>query len=132
MQYMQIMQNMQNAQNMKNIQNMQIDVIWWDPPYSINFDTNIGAKFFVLIVLIEKDQNCKLQFPQPDYWRRRSPDFRTVFGIMIGPFSFCEIGKLWGTNRQVNKQTEIDKINIHNQIWNHVTALKKVFYTLCG
>ena len=27
----------------------------------------------------EKDQNCKLQFPQPDYWPRRSPDFRTVF-----------------------------------------------------
>ena len=52
MQYMQIMQNMQNApniQNMKNIQNMQRDVIWWDPPYSINFDTNIGAKFLVLI-----------------------------------------------------------------------------------
>ena len=52
MKYMQIMQNMQNApniQNMKNIQNMQRDVIWWDPPYSINFDTNFGAKFFVLI-----------------------------------------------------------------------------------
>ena len=53
----------------------------------------------------EKDQNCKLQFPQPDYWPRHSPDFRTVFGIMIWPFSFCEIGKTWGTNKQVNKQT---------------------------
>ena len=39
----------------------------------------------------EKDQNCKLQFPQADYFLRNSPDFRTVFGIMIGPFSFCEI-----------------------------------------
>ena len=46
---MQNMQNAPNIQNMKNIQNMQRDVIWWDPPYSINFDTNIGAKFLVLI-----------------------------------------------------------------------------------
>ena len=58
----------------------------------------------------EKDQNCKLQFPQPDYEPRHSPNFRTVFGIMIGPFSFCEIGKTWGTNKQVNKQT--------NKNWN--------------
>ena len=43
----------------------------------------------------EKDQNCKLQFPQPDYWPRHSPDFRTVFGIMIGPLicSLSAIGK---------------------------------------
>ena len=53
----------------------------------------------------KKDQNCKLQFPQPDYWPGHSPNFTTVFGIMIGPFSFCEIGKMWGTNKQVNKQT---------------------------
>ena len=58
----------------------------------------------------EKDQNCKLQFPQPDYWPRHSPDFRTVFGIMIRPFSICEIGKTWGTNKQINKQT--------NKNWN--------------
>ena len=41
----------------------------------------------------EKDQNCKLQFPQPDYQPCHSPEFRTVFGIMIGPFSSYEIGK---------------------------------------
>ena len=53
----------------------------------------------------EKDQNCKLQFPQPDYWPRHSPDFRTVFEIIIGPIFFCKIGKTWGTNKKVNKQT---------------------------
>ena len=52
-----------------------------------------------------KRSNCKLQFPQLDYWPRHSPNFRTVFGIMIGPFSSCKIGKTWGTNKQVNKQT---------------------------
>ena len=41
----------------------------------------------------EKDQNRKLQFLQPDYRPRQSPNFKTVFGIMIGPFSSCEIGK---------------------------------------
>ena len=41
----------------------------------------------------EKDQNRKLQFLQPDYRPRQSPNSRTVFGIMIGPFSSCEIGK---------------------------------------
>ena len=46
-----------------------------------------------------------MKIPQPDSERRHSPDFRTVFGIMIGPFSSCEIGKTWGTNKQVNKQT---------------------------
>ena len=46
-----------------------------------------------------------MKIPQPDSERRHIPDFRTVFGIMIGPFSFCEIGKTWGTNKQVNKQT---------------------------
>ena len=52
-----------------------------------------------------KRSNCKLQFPQLDYWPRHSPNFRTVFGILIGPFSSCEIGKTWGTNKDVNKQT---------------------------
>ena len=64
----------------------------------------LGNMFYTL-ERCEKDQNCKLQFPQPDYWPRHSPDFRTVFGIMIGPFSSCKIGKTWGTNKQVNKQT---------------------------
>ena len=41
----------------------------------------------------EKGQNRKLQFLQPDYRPRQSPNFRTVFGIMIGPFSSCKIGK---------------------------------------
>jgi len=53
----------------------------------------------------EKYKSFKLKIPQPDLERRHSPDFRTVFGIMIGPFSSCEIGKTWGTNKQVNKQT---------------------------
>ena len=53
----------------------------------------------------EKYKSFKLKIPQPDSERRHSPDFRTVFGIMIGPFSSCEIGKTWGTNKQVNKQT---------------------------
>ena len=39
-----------------------------------------------------------------------------IFGIMIRPFSFCEISKTWGTNKQVN---------IHNHIWNHVTKMNK-------
>ena len=46
-----------------------------------------------LLECSEKDQNCKLQFPQPDYWPRHSPDFRTVFEIMIEPFSSYEIRK---------------------------------------
>ena len=62
----------------------------WDTNKQVNKQTN---------------KNWKFQFPQPDYQPRHSPDFRTVFGIMIGPFSFCEIGKRWGTNNQVNKQT---------------------------
>ena len=41
----------------------------------------------------EKHKSFKLKIPQPDSERRHSPEFRTVFGIMIGPFSFCEIGK---------------------------------------
>ena len=41
----------------------------------------------------EKHKSFKLKIPQPDSERRHSPDFRTVFGIMIGPFSSCEIGK---------------------------------------
>ena len=53
----------------------------------------------------EKHKSFKLKIPQPDSERRHSPDFRTAFGIMIGPFSFCEIGKTGGTNKQVNKQT---------------------------
>ena len=41
----------------------------------------------------EKHKSFKFKFPQPDSQRRQSHDFRTVFGIMIEPFSFCEIGK---------------------------------------
>ena len=41
----------------------------------------------------EKTKSFNLKIPQPDSERRHSPDFRTVFGIMIGPFSSCEIGK---------------------------------------
>ena len=46
-----------------------------------------------LIECSEKYKSFKLKIPQPDSERRHSPDFRTVFGIMIGPFSSCEIGK---------------------------------------
>ncbi len=45
----------------------------------------------------EKHKSFKLKIPQPDSERRHSPDLRTVFEIMIGPFSSCEIGKTWGT-----------------------------------
>ena len=41
----------------------------------------------------EKTKSFNLKIPQPDSERRHSPDFKTVFEIMIGPFSFCEIGK---------------------------------------
>ena len=41
----------------------------------------------------EKHKSFKLKIPQPDSERCHSPDFRIVFGIMIGPFSSCEIGK---------------------------------------
>ena len=58
----------------------------------------------------EKTKSFNLKIPQPDSERRHSPDFKTVFEIMIGPFSFCEIGKTWGTNKKVNKQT--------NKNWN--------------
>ena len=46
-----------------------------------------------LVECCEKYKSFKLKIPQPDSERRHSPDFRTVFGIMIGPFSSCEIGK---------------------------------------
>ena len=82
----------------------------------------------------QTNKNWKFQFPQPDYWPRHSPDFRTVFGIIIGPFSFCEIGKTRGTNKQVNKQT--------NQNWKFQfpqpdleprhSNEKVLFYTFCG
>ena len=42
----------------------------------------------------EKTKSFNLKIPQPDSERRHSPDFKTVFEIMIGPFSFCEIGKM--------------------------------------
>ena len=46
-----------------------------------------------IIECSEKYKSFKLKIPQPDSERRHSPDFRTVFRIMIGPFSSCEIGK---------------------------------------
>ena len=77
----------------------------------------------------EKYKSFKLKIPQPDSKRRHSPDFRIVFGIMIGPFSSCEIGKTWGTNKQVNKQTN-KNFNIHNQSWNNFTAMHKFCFIL--
>ena len=41
----------------------------------------------------EKTKSFNLKIPQPDSERRHSLDFRTVFKIMIGPFSSCKIGK---------------------------------------
>ena len=41
----------------------------------------------------EKTKSFNLKIPQPDSERRHSPDSKIVFEIMIGPFSFCEIGK---------------------------------------
>ena len=40
----------------------------------------------------ENYKSFKLKITQPDSERRHRPNFRTVFGIMIGPFSSCEIG----------------------------------------
>ena len=57
----------------------------------------------------EKDQTCKLQFPQADYVPRNSLDFRTVFGIMIGPFFSCEIGKTWGTENDKKPYVKWEK-----------------------
>ena len=79
---------------MKNLQNI---------PFDLQF-------MACIIECCEKYKSFKLKIPQPDSERRHSPDFRTVFGIMIGPFSSCEIGKTWGTNKQVNKKT--------NKNWN--------------
>ena len=79
-----------------------------------------------LVECSEKYKSFKLKIPQPDSERRHSPDFRTVFGIMIGPFSFCEIGKTWGTN----KQTKIENFNFHNQIWSEVRVMNKVFFLI--
>ena len=41
----------------------------------------------------EKNKSFKLEIPQPDSERRHSSDLKTVFGIIIGQFSSCEIGK---------------------------------------
>ena len=68
-------------------------------------DRTHGHQQICILECSEKYKSFKLKIPQPDSERRHSPDFRTVFGIMIGPFSSCEIGKTWGTNKQVNKQT---------------------------
>ena len=45
----------------------------------------------------EQTKSFNLKIPHPDSERRHSPDFKTVFGIMIGPFSPCKIGKTRGT-----------------------------------
>ena len=49
------------------------------------------AQFVCILECSEKYESLKLKIPQPDSERRHSPDFRTLFGIMIGPFYFCEI-----------------------------------------
>ena len=57
----------------------------------------------------QTNKNWKFQFPQPDYRPRHSPDFRTVFGIMIGPFSSCEIGKTWGLQNEKKPYVKWEK-----------------------
>ena len=74
-------------------------------------NSKVGSHHWLSLIIIDNHWSmiaidCKLQFPQPDYWPHHSPDFRIVFGIMIRPFSSCEIGKTWGTIKQVNKQTD--------------------------
>ena len=60
---------------------------------------NLSATFSIMLAqpstieCSEKYKSFKLKIPQPDSKRRHSLDFRTVFGIMIEPFSSCEIGK---------------------------------------
>ena len=94
-----------------------------------------GTYMYIWIIeCSEKYKSFKLKIPQPDSEQRYSPDFRTLFGIMIGPFSFCKIGKTWGTNKQVNKQTNKQKLKFsisttrlpttsqswfQNSFWNH-------------
>ena len=55
------------------------------------------------------NKNWNFQFPQPDYQPRHSPDFRTLFGIMIGPFSSCEIGKTWGLQNEKKPYVKWEK-----------------------
>ena len=58
---------------------------------SVNNDDGMG----VTIECSEKTKsfNLTIQNKQKDSEQRHGPDFKTVFEIMIGPFSFCEIGK---------------------------------------
>ena len=53
------------------------------------------------------------KFPQADYLPRHNPDFKTVFGIIFGPFSLIKISKTWGTNKQTKKM----KISISTTIF---------------
>ena len=112
--------------------NWENDNNWWAiktlPKISIHEQSKMFHLGFVWdpywVECCEKYKSFKLKIPRPDSERRHSPDFRTVFGIMIGPFSSCEIGKTWGTN----KQTKIENFNIHNQILNHVTPINKLCF----
>ena len=56
----------------------------------------LNVRFFgtpCTIECSEKHKSFKLKIPQPNSERCHSPDFRTVFVIMIGPFSFFELAK---------------------------------------
>ena len=71
------------------------------------------------------------QFRQADYLPRHSSVFKTVFGIMIRPLSFCKIIKMWGTNKhKTKKQRQVENFNIHNRVCNKVTTLFKFFFHL--
>ena len=63
---------------------------------SVNSINSIQAVYSAVLPPLECNEKTKsfyLKIPQPDSERRHSLDFRTVFGIMIGPFSFCEFGE---------------------------------------
>ena len=72
-----------------------------------------------------KKTNCKLQFPQPYYFPRHSPDFRTVLESWLDHFPLATYQNVRCKQRskQTNKQTKTDNFNIPNQIWNIVAPI---------
>ena len=57
----------------------------------------------------KQNKNSKFWFPQSDHKPCHSPNFRTGFGIMIGPFSSCEIGKTWGLQNEKKPYVKWEK-----------------------
>ena len=63
------------------------------PKFCVHFSQTVYIGSICGVECSEKTKSFNLKIPQPDSERRHSPDSKTVFEIMIGPFSFCEIGK---------------------------------------